>query len=602
MSSVSSESIVTDEAPLRLATRAASIATLPVPFAGFLARQDGEFARIAGQKTGVVPGGRQVGEQRAHLGGQRGVGLRPVGHVLDAGLEEDGQRQLVGIGGDVRELAVREGAGGIVHRSDDAAREGERGVVDRGPRGQEGTIVVPFRAEHALHRHHVRPGVLPAARDRAAVEVHQQMVPGGVLEDVQVVVDHAGVVREEEVHLDAADADAFEPGELLFAALRIIQAVLRLGSAFAHPGGAGVVPEVDFDALFPGVGHHVPDAVSAFHLGPFPVHQAVGPALGGGQVDVGLDQAEILGAVVVGPVDPGRDAGHHPVRLKRRVAGEVGHQRGFDDVGQGADDRQTPGRTPVREVRGTGQVHPVPFAVVPVVKRRGAVAVAQVRLAEQREYAVRRLVEGRKAPAAGVAVEARHRIVRPGLAAGGEGIVGLVVRLELGDPAALAFGNLPGRTVLQRFHVARQQVAEGESVVIESDEHVESVPGGILIGEPVLPGGVPAMRPLAGLHHVIVVDQPFRRAAGEGQGGIQVRLGRHESEVDGGSQDILAIDGDGLAVDRGFQSAVRRAEVPAAADGQQRKEGQQERYLFHGNKDNNFCPLCYLSRKICQSG
>ncbi len=287
--------------------------------------------------------------------------------MLETGLEEDGQRQLVGVGGDVRELAVSEGAGGVVHRADDAAREGERGVVGCGPGGQERTVVVPFRAKYALHGDHVRPGVLPAARDRAAVEVHQQVMPGGVLEDVQVVVDHAGVIREEEVHLDAAHAEALEPGELLLAAFGLIQAVLGLGRACAHPGGAGVVPEVDLDSFFLGVGHHVLDAVSAFHLGPFPVHQAVGPALGGGQVDVGLDQGEILGAVVVCPVDPGGDAGLHPVRIKGRVAGEVGHQGGFDHVGEGADDRQAPGGAALGEVCGAGQVHAVPFAVRAVV-------------------------------------------------------------------------------------------------------------------------------------------------------------------------------------------------------------------------------------------
>lgn len=91
-----------------------------------------------------------MGEKVLHGLGLGKETFGSVCQVLKARLEEDGESQLVGMGGDVWMLGVGEGAWGIVHRSYDIACEGESGVVGGSFLGECRHIVVPLCSVYTL--------------------------------------------------------------------------------------------------------------------------------------------------------------------------------------------------------------------------------------------------------------------------------------------------------------------------------------------------------------------------------------------------------------------------------------------------------------------
>ena len=137
------------------------------------------------------------------------------------------------------------------------------------------------------------------------MEIHHQVMPGGILQYVEIVVHHFGIVRKEEIHLDAGYAEALEPGKLLLAPFRLQEPVLRLRSAFPYPGSTGVVPEIDLHTLLAGIGKEVGDIPAVLHFRPFPVDETVRPAQIGCKVNERLVELEILRAMVVCPIYPG---------------------------------------------------------------------------------------------------------------------------------------------------------------------------------------------------------------------------------------------------------------------------------------------------------
>ena len=87
--------------------------------------------------------------------------------------------------------------------------------------GNFGSKSVALGAAHGLHGHQVRPGPLPAARQRAAVEVDHDLELGRVLQDVVVEADDVLLVALEEVDLDALDAPLLQQLELEAADLAV---------------------------------------------------------------------------------------------------------------------------------------------------------------------------------------------------------------------------------------------------------------------------------------------------------------------------------------------------------------------------------------------
>ena len=102
--------------------------------------------------------------------------------MLQCRLEDNRQRQFVAMGGDVWMLRVAKGARRVVHRSDDVACEGQHAVMRRSLSGERRHVVIPFGTIDALRGEKVRPRSLPAARNRSAMEVHQQMMARATLQ------------------------------------------------------------------------------------------------------------------------------------------------------------------------------------------------------------------------------------------------------------------------------------------------------------------------------------------------------------------------------------------------------------------------------------
>ena len=115
------------------------------------------FGWIAAEQTCLVPCCRQVGEEIPHFVGLGEQAFGTVGKMLQGRLEDDGEGEFVGLGGDVRMLRVGEGAGSIVHRANDITREGQRAVVSCSTMGKSAIVVVPFGSIDGLHRHEVGP-------------------------------------------------------------------------------------------------------------------------------------------------------------------------------------------------------------------------------------------------------------------------------------------------------------------------------------------------------------------------------------------------------------------------------------------------------------
>ena len=107
--------------------------------------------------------------------------------MLQGTLVQYGQSQFVGIAGDVWMLRIAEGTWCVVHRTDDVTGKGQCGVMTGCYVGKCGHVVVPLGTIHTLGRHEVGVGALPSTRYGGTMEVNQQMMLGGTLQQVDTV-------------------------------------------------------------------------------------------------------------------------------------------------------------------------------------------------------------------------------------------------------------------------------------------------------------------------------------------------------------------------------------------------------------------------------
>ena len=259
--------------------------------------------RIATDEACLVPHAGQMAEEALHLLWLGKEALRTVGQMLQAAFEEHRQRQLVGVACDVRMLRVAEGAGRIVHGADDVAGEGQCGVVRCGLFRKGSHVVVPLSTVDAFCRHQVGPCALPSAGNGGTVEVHQQVMTGSALQQVDAVVHVLLCVAAEEVNLHAGHTNLLTPRELFLAVFGLVQAELRAWCA-VDPSHAGVVPYHRLDAMSLRVVHSVDNGLAILHLVPLGIDEHVGQTKGNGQVDILADDVIVVGTVIVGPVNP----------------------------------------------------------------------------------------------------------------------------------------------------------------------------------------------------------------------------------------------------------------------------------------------------------
>ena len=380
------------------------------------------------------------------------------------------------------------------------------------------------------------------------MEIDQQVMFRGGLHQVDAIVDVLLRVAREEIDLHACDADALAPGELRLAVFRLVQEVFRARRAVG-PSDRGAVPDHRPDPLLQGVGDGVLDGLPVLHPVPARVDQHIRQLQRRGQVHILLDDVVVVGAVVVGPVDPRHHARVNPVGIVQFAEfAEVGDQGRFHHFGQRADDDHAPGRM-VGNLAFVGLVrhHAEDFAVV--VQAGRALSLFHVGFGDQREEAVDRLRQQRIAP---VVAEAFGRARNGAERVNGRDFCGRGQREEpfIGVRPLLHPALRPLRDDIGRRFCARQRfyVTESDAVVVEPQFEGSEL---------VFIGLIPALLPLAGKHPVAVLHKRFM-----GPGPLQV-VRRHGNLQ---FQDLLSLVMDDAApLSRGHRdTAVGRRDLGRA--------------------------------------
>ena len=332
--------------------------------------------------------------------------------MLKTALKQHGQRQFVGIGGDMGMLRIAERTGCVVHRPNHVAGERQGGIMAGSLVGEGRHIVVPFSTIDGLRGEQVWPCALPATRNRRAMEIHQQMMAGGTFQQILLVVHIQLVVAGEEINLHASHTHPLAPCKLLLAVLFLVQTVFRCGSTI-HPSHGRVVPDERLHALRFCIVDGVLDGLTLFHRVPFRIDEHVRQAKGDGHIHILLDDIVVVRAMVIGPVDPRHRAGLNPMGIGyfARLA-DIGHQRGFHHILQTSDDGHSPGRRDPLQTspRGgfllspSGELvggHPVVFPFI--IKTGSTLPAPDIRLREQHKRAVNGFEQGRETPAVVIA-------------------------------------------------------------------------------------------------------------------------------------------------------------------------------------------------------
>ena len=226
----------------------ASVDSSDIPSVASSPGHDHPLARIAVNKPRLVPHRRQMAQEILHLLGLGEETLGSVGQMLQATLKKHGECQFMGMGGDVRMLGVAERTWGIIHRTNHVACEWECGVMTSRLLRKSRHVVIPFRTIDALCGKQVGPCALPPSRNGRAMEVDQQVMSGGTLEQVEAVVHVALIVAREEVDLHASHAQTLTPSELLLTVLWFVEPELGTRGAI-YPSYRRVIPDERLHAL-----------------------------------------------------------------------------------------------------------------------------------------------------------------------------------------------------------------------------------------------------------------------------------------------------------------------------------------------------------------
>ena len=137
--------------------------------------------------------------------------------------EDQSRRQFMGGGGCANEFFWRAGNGSVIHRPDRISGERQHGVQFRRPFGVARFVEVTFRAENSLRREKIWPCSLPAARQCAAVQVHDQLSRGRIFKQGVDGCDGFLTIRTPEIHLHSANTGSNHLIQYLSAAFRIIK-------------------------------------------------------------------------------------------------------------------------------------------------------------------------------------------------------------------------------------------------------------------------------------------------------------------------------------------------------------------------------------------
>ena len=232
----------------------------------------------------------------------------------------------------MRMLRVAERTGRIVHRTDDITGEGQCGIMTGSLIGEGSDIVIPLSTIDALCTHQVGPCALPATGYRSTVEVDEQVVAGSTLQQVELEVHILLVITGEEVNLHTSHTDLLTPGKLTFAVFGLVETELR-GRSTIDPPYRRVVPDERLDTLRLGIGYGILDGLALVggqlvHIVPLGIDEHVGQTECLCHVYIFLDDVEVVGAMVVSPVNPRHHTGAYPTGVGNLSGGaDISNQR-----------------------------------------------------------------------------------------------------------------------------------------------------------------------------------------------------------------------------------------------------------------------------------
>ncbi len=460
---------------------------------------------------------------------------------------------------------VDEAAGREVHRAEQAAGEGQGdGVADVAALAVEFVVFIP---QYAFLREKMGVGAREPGGFVDAVEIHHQAVARGGLEQLHDPLHGFLRVAVEEVHLDADEAQAGEVGERAFHAEGFYVDGVRPNPE-AHAALAGVGDEAGgIDVrLGPGevagrvVGRRVQPLVPQGQvLIPEPVHELVGPAHLGGEVDILAVRtgvaARIHGGefrergVFAGP--PGVPRAHaraHPREIGDAAGrGEAGDEVRGNEIGGVARDQQ---RAPGAAHRSVADDRAAAVVAHGEVGAHGGFA----RAADQHACPVEQVGLG-DGDVGGGRLDEQRRHAAVGGAALAERGDGAQLRLGIGrlggrgfaaGPATVVSGEpklrqLPGERELLGTELGWQFVAEGKAVVIHADDEPEGAArGGFAQGQAQL---APVVRHVAARAVGVFPRAVVARVPGAGDAG-----GGAEHEAVGKLEPELRVGEEGAAV------------------------------------------------------
>src|SRR5574344_556839 len=153
------------------------------------------------------------------------------------------------------------------------------------------------------------------------------MVASSCFEEVDAVAHVHLVVAREEVNLHSCHSEALAPGELLLAVFWFVKSELWSGSTI-DPSHGGDVPYHGTNALVFGIANGILNSFAVLELVPLFVAEDIGQAASDGEVNVFLNDIEVVGTVVISPVDPRHHSWLYPRRVVQfGLVSHICHQR-----------------------------------------------------------------------------------------------------------------------------------------------------------------------------------------------------------------------------------------------------------------------------------
>ena len=143
------------------------------------------------------------------------------------------------------------------------------------------------------------------------MEVDQQVMACGALQQVLTIVHVALVVAREEVDFYAGNPDTLTPRKLLLTVFGFVQTELGTRRTI-HPTDGRIIPDEWADTFLLGVSNGVLDGLAILHFVPLGINKYVWQVQGDCHINILADDVVVVGTVVIGPINPRCHTGLNP--------------------------------------------------------------------------------------------------------------------------------------------------------------------------------------------------------------------------------------------------------------------------------------------------